>query len=65
MIVPLSFLTGVIFFSNWENKQSRFAWSFVLTSQLAYKCTGYACGFTSETPQGLSDKPLFPLWFIR
>ena len=59
-------------FSNWGeiflqlgNKQSRFAWSFVLTSKLAYKCTGYACGFTSETPQGLSDKPLFPLWFIR
>ena len=24
--------------------------SFVLTSKLAYKCTGYAYGFTSETP---------------
>ena len=23
--------------------------SFVLTSKLAYKCTGYAYGFTSET----------------
>ena len=24
--------------------------SFVQTSKLAYKCTGRACGFTSETP---------------
>ena len=31
--------------------------SFVQTSKLVYECTGRACGFTSETPHGLSGEP--------